>query len=143
VFERFISKFECDGETGCWNWKAAISKNGYGNFSVRHVVYYAHRIAYQLYVGPIPDGMTIDHLCRNTRCVNPAHLEVTSQRTNILRGTGPTARHARLTHCRQGHPYDLLNTHVKRDGSRSCRECNRLRTPYKTAWRANKKAMVS
>ncbi len=87
---------------------------------------YAHRAAYELYVGPIPEGLTIDHLCRNTLCVNPAHLEAVTMRENILRGTGPSAQAARKTHCLRGHPFDDGNTLFRATGKRVCRACQRV-----------------
>ena len=85
----------------------------------------AHRFAYETFVGPIPEGLTIDHLCRIRHCVNPEHLEAVTDRVNILRGEGISAQHARATHCPQGHPYDLINTYVAPDGDRDCRDCRR------------------
>jgi hypothetical protein len=85
----------------------------------------AHRAAYTLLVAPIPDGLTIDHLCRNTSCVNPAHLEPVTQRENGLRGTSPAAVNARKVECVNGHPLSGDNLHIGTDGSRRCRICNR------------------
>lgn len=85
----------------------------------------AHRFAYELLVGPIPTGLTLDHLCRRPACVNPSHLEPVSLRDNILRGEGPVALGARVTHCPQGHPYDLFNTYIDPSGTRRCRTCHR------------------
>ena len=82
----------------------------------------AHRAAYEVRIGPIPDGMVIDHLCRNRACINPAHMEPVTNRENVLRGTGPSAQHARKTHCNYGHAYDDQNT-MHRRGRRHCRKC--------------------
>ena len=97
--------------------------NGYGHFSIKHKFRLAHRVAYELSVGPIPEGLTIDHLCRNHLCVNPAHLEPTTQRVNILRGTGPSALNAVKTACLRGHSFDAQNTITNKRGTRSCRQC--------------------
>ncbi|MFJ4777405.1 HNH endonuclease signature motif containing protein [Streptomyces sp. NPDC088762] len=73
---------------------------------------YTHRIMYEQAKGPIPEGLQIDHLCRNRACANPEHLEAVTQKENILRGTGPSAQQARQTHCLNGHPFDEVNTYV-------------------------------
>lgn len=109
----------------CWHWTGATS-NGYGRVRV-DVDRPAHRFAYELLVGPIPDGLVIDHLCRVRHCVNPAHLEAVTNAENILRGNGFSARHARKTHCPKGHPYDEANTLIRADGSRNCIACGRDR----------------
>jgi hypothetical protein len=86
-----------------------------------------HRLVYRLLVGDIVEE-TLDHLCRNRRCVNPAHLEQTSNKINTLRGEGPTAVNARKATCRNGHSLSGENLVVSRDGKRGCRIC-------KTAWK--------
>lgn len=128
--ERFWSKVDTTGE--CWLWTSRIERSGYGRFKSSGKYHYAHRVAYGLAVGPIPDGLTIDHLCRVRNCVNPAHLEPVTQRENTLRGEGVAARNARKTHCPQGHEYTLENTCVSR-GLRHCRTCNRDRTRERRA----------
>jgi len=85
----------------------------------------AHRVAWELLRGPIPAGMHLDHLCRNPSCVNPAHLQVVSQRVNNLRGISPPAINARKTHCPAGHPYDAANTYISPEGWRQCMTCRR------------------
>jgi hypothetical protein len=83
----------------------------------------SHRIAYQLLVGPIPDGLVLDHLCRNRACCNPRHIEPVSQRENLMRGETVCASHAIKTHCINGHAFDEANTYIDREGKRKCREC--------------------
>ncbi len=83
----------------------------------------AHRWIYQYMVGEIPEGWTIDHLCRNTSCVNPDHLEAVTHKENVLRGFGPTALNARKTHCKNGHLLDGDNLKVEDYGSRRCKLC--------------------
>lgn len=117
---------------GCWFWTGAISNTGYGTYGKPAAL--AHRLVYELLVEPIPEGLQIDHLCRNRACVNPSHLEPVSQRTNLARGESPTAINARKTECPQGHPYDADNTYVNpKTGWRMCRTCNRIRAIK--AWR--------
>ena len=136
---RFWSKVDrSGGPTACWPWLAACSGRGYGHVWVGGAKRQetAHRVAYELLVGPIPAGLTIDHLCRNRRCVNPAHLEPTTMRENTLRGVGATARHARQTHCKNGHEFTFENTYIWHgDGypRRDCRECTRNRQRFSDA----------
>ena len=108
---------------GCWEWIAFRTKDGYGRFRVGGGKVLAHRFAYELLVGPIPEGLESDHLCRNRGCVNPAHLEPVTQQVNRLRGVGLPALSARKTHCKNGHPFNAANTYHRRDGDRECRTC--------------------
>lgn len=113
------------GGEPCWRWigGGGRGKGGYVQVSSSGQSVMAHRWAYELLVGPIPDGLTLDHLCRVTDCVNPAHLEPVTQRTNILRGAGLAAHNAVKTHCPAGHPYDEVNTYHRPDGARDCKRC--------------------
>lgn len=117
---------------GCWMWNGAKSRNGYGQFrTAKDVLHYAHRYAYEQLVGPIPDGLQLDHLCKARACVRPDHLEPVTQVENIRRSdlrVGRAKWLATITHCPQGHPYDEANTRVGSRGSRSCKECNRTRS---------------
>lgn len=125
--ERFWSKVKKGNPADCWEWTAKIERNGYGRFWFNGHSVLAHRFAYELIHGSIPEGLTIDHRCRNRACVNPAHMELVPMRTNVLRGIGITAKFATKTHCPRGHPYDMFNTYINRKGARVCRECNRER----------------
>lgn len=121
--ERFAEK-TAPGSNGCVEWTASLNNNGYGTFTADRRTVMAHRWAYEFHVGPIPDGLTIDHLCRNRRCVNPAHLEPVSMRANLLRSAGNAAK----THCPAGHPYSGSYLHVDpKTGDRKCHQCRRDR----------------
>lgn len=110
---------------GCWLWTGAKSAR-YGRFGTSGRVVQAHRHAYELLVGPIPEGYDLDHLCRTTLCVRPDHLEPVTHRENVLRGESLQAQNARKTHCPQGHPYDAENTYIQPStGGRLCLTCNR------------------
>jgi hypothetical protein len=117
----------------CWLWTAARDRKGYGHFGLtsRKTVL-AHRYAYQALVGEIPQGLELDHLCRNPPCINPAHLEPVTSRINALRGFGQGGLNARKTHCPQGHEYDTENTGRDRNGNRYCRTCNKARSRART-----------
>jgi hypothetical protein len=108
---------------GCWEWTAHLNYKGYGKVSLHGACKSVHRVMYQLLVGPIPDGLDLDHLCRNRACGNPDHLEPVPKRTNILRGQGLAAKNARKTHCKHGHEFTTENTRITPIGHRECRTC--------------------
>ena len=121
---RFWEKVEVSAH-GCWEWRAA-TRSGYGQFYDGTRFVPAHRFAYELMVGPIPAGKLIDHLCRNRACVRPDHIEPVTNRENIMRGIGRTARHYKQTRCWRGHEFTPENTYHRVKGGRQCRECTRL-----------------
>lgn len=118
----FQEKCEFEPIRGCLEWRGGHFGNGYGSYSVLGVQHVAHVYAYESVKGAVPDGLELDHLCRNRNCVNPYHLEAVTHRLNTLRGVGPVAENAKKTHCPKGHAYEGDN--IKMDaGSRKCRTC--------------------
>lgn len=134
LLDRLLAKVDQDGPWSllrrapgrCWLWTGYINDTGYGvvwvspGLAMRN----AHRVAYMLLVGPIPDGLVLDHLCRVRHCVNPAHLEPVVPRENKLRGISPAAINAAKTHCINGHEFTPENTYVWAPRAmRQCRAC--------------------
>lgn len=123
---------------GCWYWLGKLDAYGYGKIYVGAKTRMAHQIAHQLHVGPVPKGLVINHkchtwdtackggnTCKHRSCVNPAHLEATTNRANILEGRGRGAIEARMTHCPKGHPLSGENLYIAPGGTRRrCRICN-------------------
>lgn len=135
--DRFWAKVDRADDDGCWLWTGSLSR-GYGQIFVQSkgVPVTAHRVGYDLLVGAVPPGMHLDHLCHNAdatcpggascihrRCVNPAHLEPTTQAENIRRGRAGSQRR---THCKHGHEFTSENTRLT-SGYQSCRTCDRAR----------------
>lgn len=117
AFLRHVTKTET-----CWIWTGSFADKGYGVIFRNGRRIRAHALSYKLYVGPLVDGLVIDHLCRNHACVNPSHLEQVTSGVNTLRGFGAPAKNKRKTHCSKGHPYDEKNTLIHQKG-RACRIC--------------------
>lgn len=111
---------------GCWEWQGGKSGWGYGRLYVRGRMQVAHRASFEEFVGPIPVGREVDHLCRNPCCINPAHLEAVTHKENVLRGNGTAAQNARKTHCAQGHELTEANI-IRECGRRLCRQCTLAR----------------
>lgn len=135
---RFWSKVE-KSDSGCWIWSAYRDPKGYGTFGFKGKVQKAHRVAYQLAIGPIPEGAHVLHSCDTPPCVNPAHLRAGTRSDNmrdkVLRGRDYNVKKSQCIH---GHPFDETNTYVTPDGRRNCRTCRIL---AKRAFRArNRKA---
>lgn len=107
---------------GCWTWNGSRTSNGYGRVRRVQKLWSVHRYVYELLLGPVPEGLVLDHLCRNRACCNPAHLEPVTFRENVLRGEGPAALHARKTHCLRGHALTAENL-IPGRGYRQCRIC--------------------
>lgn len=117
--ERIKHHVVVDGN-GCWIWQISTDNgSGYGQITIDHKVYKAHRVSYEAFVGPIPTGLQLDHLCRVRKCVNPEHLEPVTPLENTHRGVG----HGSETECPQGHEYSPENTYVTTANRRHCRTC--------------------
>ena len=133
--ERHVPMFwaKVDQSGMCWEWRSSRTTRGYGRFKMgprgapRAIS--AHRVAWVLKHGPVPDGLELDHICRNHACVRPSHLEPVTHAENVRRGlvAEVSGRRARMrTHCKRGHPFDVANTYMAPLG-RSCRACHRQR----------------
>lgn len=110
----------------CWLWVGRDApRSPYGSFRIAGRTTTAHRYSYEIAHGPIAEGLEVDHLCVVPRCVNPAHLEAVTGRTNKLRGRTINARNAAKTTCDSGHPFDEENTFYRPTGGRACRACHK------------------
>lgn len=120
--ENFWARVDADGD--CWLWTGGLDSYGYGKVHIKRTTRGAHRVAWELLVGPIPEGLQLDHLCKVRRCVNPDHLEPVSGAENNRRSASVSALNARKTHCENGHEFTPANTYVvkrgKRAGQRDC-----------------------
>lgn len=123
-------------ENGCWLWQGYVDRNGYGTIRIGSMrdgtrrTNFTHIVAYQAFVGPVPEGLALDHSCDVRHCVNPEHLSPMTIRENLLKETSRSvaARNARKTHCKHGHPYEGDNLYLRPDGGRGCRICRRQAT---------------
>jgi hypothetical protein len=118
-----LEKYQVNSN-GCWIWQGYKDKNGYGKVGTR----WAHRVVYEYFKGPIPEGLVIDHLCRVPLCVNTSHLEVVTPRENMLRGEAPSAIIAKNNTCPRGHALVEGNVYSRPDGKgRNCKTCTTIR----------------
>lgn len=138
-YPRFAAKVEVDPDTGCWVWIAARNHQGYGKFQyATKDTRVAHRVSYEAFHGPIPDGLVLDHFaCNNRSCVNPDHVRPVTVRENVLRSDSIQALNLAKTHCVNGHPFSPENTAILKSGTRGCRACQRA--AYK-AWKKRRYA---
>lgn len=121
---RFVAKISVT-PGGCWKWAGCKFKSGYGAFRVQPSTVYAHRYSYEVFVRGIPEGLQIDHLCRNRECVNPDHLEPVPLAENILRGFA--AKGSTPGRCKRGHARTAENTYISPKGMLNCRKCNNIK----------------
>lgn len=145
IEERFLALMPSGAPDECWTWTGHGNQYGYG--IVRRPDTLVHRMSYLLFVGPIPEGMTVDHTCHRAeecaggwtclhrRCCNPSHLALAGRGPNALRGNSPAGKNSRKTHCPQGHLYDEVNTYLTSQGKRQCRTCRRVRDSQRSRLR--------
>ena len=125
-----------DQSGDCWIWLGTYSEDGYGKVWVGGKRWYAHRASYTIFRGPIPQGLTLDHLCRTRSCVNPEHLEPVTSIENTRRGMRATR-----THCLNGHPFDRVYMRAGKQVQRKCSICSRAyQRAYKRVYRAKRRA---
>jgi hypothetical protein len=130
--ERVVQRFwsHVTKSDGCWLWTGFKDRDGYGKFFVqtaggRSIKAYAHRFAYEMFVGPIPAGYQVDHLCRIRDCIRFDHLEAVTPQENNRRSNSLSACRARQTRCLRGHDFNDANMRINPDGRRDCRVCDR------------------
>lgn len=139
--ERFERLSIPEPNTGCWLWLGHVAKNGYGRMTVGHDLdegaktSSAHKVSYEYFVGPVPEGKILDHICRIRCCVNPEHLEPVTHQINVRRGMLSETnklRFSRQTHCKKGHLLSGENLRLTKIGFRLCRICQ---SAFKKSWR--------
>lgn len=131
LVDRFLALVSVEPNTGCWLWTGGLRVRDYGQFDNK----LAHVAAYEIFVGPVPDGLELDHVCRVHLCVNPRHLEAVTHAENMRRGiwSEEGKRRSALdrtskTHCKKGHEFNEINMRIRKiDGGRECRACARER----------------
>jgi hypothetical protein len=126
---RFFARVSGKDEVGCWLWDGTRNNRGYGMFRLNGKYVLVHRWSYEFFRTEIPAGLVIDHLCRNTLCVNPWHLEPVTNRENTLRGNHPMVVVSRNNVCLRGHSLDdaIILQNGPQKGRRNCRACSRER----------------
>ena len=128
--ERLLHYLPDRPEEECWIWQGTTNRRGYGVLNIGKKQHRAHRAAYETWIGPIPEGLTLDHVkargCTSTLCCNPAHLEPVTAGENSLRGDCPRAINARKEQCLRGHDFDLVRV-IDGKEYRDCSECRRIR----------------
>lgn len=133
---RLMAKVSRD-PSGCLLWTGGCSGPGYGRFWLAESLVLPHRFVYEQAIGPIPEGLVIDHLCGNPACVNVDHLEAVTPRANVHRSSNVAALNAQKTRCKSGHDFDTANTYTTPDGRRQCRTCR-----YEASRRSKSRQLV-
>lgn len=124
----------------CMIWAGSTDRNGYPQRKWMHVNYMIHRLMYENFVAPIRPGMTLDHTCKVTTCINPDHLEQVTLSENVRRGVSPSSIHREQTHCVNGHEFTEENTQWYKSRGRQARKCRTCSRKYINAWYAAKRA---
>ncbi|MGQ4353210.1 HNH endonuclease [Streptomyces drozdowiczii] len=137
--EDLLSRINWGGPDDCWPWTGSLLVSGYGRYYSKGSVARAHRLIYEIAIGPIPEGAHLDHIChgrdescpggngcQHRRCCNPTHLEPVSLVNNVMRGRSQAALNARKDRCKRGHPFTPSNTRLTPDGRRRCMACSGL-----------------
>lgn len=132
VRDRLLARIIID-DAGCWLWQGPLKAKGYATIWVDGASRWVHRVSYAEFVGPIPDGLQLDHLCRVHNCLNPEHLEPVTAAENTRRGL---ASRGFETHCRAGHEYTETSSYLNAYGRRQCRTCQARRQTEKYQRRA-------
>ena len=141
--ERILDRSTPEPNTGCWLWSGSGTINGYGQITIGKHKQMAHRLSYEAFVGPVPSGLVLDHICRQRWCVNPEHLEPVTQRVNTLRGKTLPAVNAAKTHCKRGHEFTPENLYASISGKRICKACKRAHKARFHAANTNKSSEYS
>lgn len=123
--DRLRRKVSENPSTGCWEWTGYTPPSGYASSSFNYKKMYIHRVVLELSGVEIPDGMQVDHVCRNRKCCRPNHLDVVTGAENLRRGNGASAVNFRKTTCKHGHPLFGDNVRIRKSGKRQCMECQR------------------
>lgn len=119
--ERLMFFMVVDHVTGCWNWTANKNQKGYGRVAIDGRLHSAHRVSFEIFNGPLIDGLEVDHVCENRGCINPAHLQQITHASNVRKGNRWNIE--RPTHCPRGHPFTAPNLGHDHRGWRYCKAC--------------------
>jgi len=132
VAQGLCDRMKIDQASSCWIWTGGHGGHGgrYGVCGLNRKSVFVHRFAYEYCRGPIPEGLTIDHVkargCQSPLCFNPDHLEIVTRIENVMRGDGACVKNARKTHCKSGHLLSGANLRIRTGGGRECKECRRI-----------------
>lgn len=140
IFERIDRRFVIDDATGCHLWTGYVNDSGYGTIYYQGRNQRAHRVNYELNCCAVDPKLDIDHLCRNRRCINPAHLEPVTRQENIRRSPLVGRQYDKMTHCRRGHEFTADNTRLYKVTKRRCLKCAVINNRN---YRARKKSLIS